>query len=139
MIVAEMKRIYRPHGTGALITFDDFEADPLSVFCVERPWKDNEPFESCIPEGEYIAKKRDERYALAKYPDAWEVQDVDGRTSILFHAANRPHEVHGCIALNLNLKLMEYGHIIGTKSKPALQKMDSFLEGETEFKLTITS
>lgn len=139
MIVAEMKRIYREHGTGSLITFDDFDAEPWQTFCVERPWKDNEPFESCIPEGEYIVKKRGERYALARYPDAWEVQGVDGRTSILFHAANRPHEVHGCLALNLNLKLMEYGHIIGTKSKPAMQKMESFLEGETEFKLTITS
>ena len=39
---------YSPMGTFGVLTVDDFEC-----YTVERPWLDNKPRESCIPEGVY--------------------------------------------------------------------------------------
>ncbi len=72
---------------------------------IERPWKDNLPFESCIPDGEYELRpwKRpsgDEVYIL-KNP-ALNVNHYDkadgSRFLILIHAANFAEDVNGCIA-----------------------------------------
>ena len=39
---------YTPMGTFGRLKVGDFE-----FFTVERPWVDNEPFKSCVLEGEY--------------------------------------------------------------------------------------
>lgn len=72
---------------------------------VEKPWLNNEPFESCIPVGTYDLKKfkrpnGDNVYML--------LNDRDGvtpfkephtkRYTILIHAGNSEKDVVGCIA-----------------------------------------
>jgi len=62
---------------------------------VERPWKWNEPNESCAPAGAYIV----ERHISKKYGDnelAWIIKDVTGRTGMLVHVGNNIDDSKGC-------------------------------------------
>ena len=61
---------------------------------IERPWLHNKPNVSCIPAGTYTIEPVDS----PKFGLTYEVKDVIGRTHILFHKANRPSELQGCIA-----------------------------------------
>ena len=61
---------------------------------VERPWLNNTPAISCIPDGDYYCKPFNGR----KFKDVIEITNVPGRTYILFHPANLPEELQGCIA-----------------------------------------
>ena len=61
---------------------------------LEPPWKDNKPFESCIPAGEYIVKPR---YTASRGHHLI-VTAVPNRTYILFHAFNFVTQSNGCIA-----------------------------------------
>ena len=65
-------------------------------FCVtlEPPDKQNAVRVSCIPPGQYIAK----RFKSPRYGSTWRVQ-VHGRTYILFHAGNVIKHTKGCILL----------------------------------------
>ena len=89
---------------------------------VEKPWKDNKPFISCIPAGRYTITKGDSpRFC----PDTWQVMYVPGRTRILFHVGNTADDVVGCIAVGTNV----YGHLDGVgKSKPAMARFDAALK-----------
>ena len=68
-------------------------------YTVERPWIDNKINVSCIPEGQYKCF----RYSSKKYPETFQVVDVPNWTTILFHVANWPVNVKGCIGLGLKL------------------------------------
>lgn len=65
---------------------------------LEPPWRDNQPFRSCIPVGRY-------RIQLAVSPrfgrNIPHLLDVPGRTDILIHPMNRPADTHGCIGVGL--------------------------------------
>ena len=61
---------------------------------IEREWLDNKVNISCIPAGNYKCSiTNSPRFGLT-----YQVNDVDGRTHILFHIANRASELQGCIA-----------------------------------------
>lgn len=62
---------------------------------LERPWKNNERFDSCIPDGVYQCRPFDG----ARFRGVVEVTDVPDRSSILIHAANYAYELEGCIAV----------------------------------------
>jgi hypothetical protein len=63
---------------------------------IEKPWKDNQPFISCIPEGYYrLGRRNSPRFG----PNVWEVLEVPNRTHILLHVANTADDVVGCIGL----------------------------------------
>ncbi len=74
-----------------------------SAFCVtlELPWAGNQPQISCIPEGQYICKRRKsylvEKITKAEWDNTFEVTSVPGRTGVLFHAGNTTEDTHGCI------------------------------------------
>ena len=69
---------------------------------VERPWRNNEPFVSCIPEGIYPLVlgvfHRNTPELEDDYP-SWEIHDVPGRTLVKMHRANRPTDVQGCVGV----------------------------------------
>ena len=82
--------------------------DHSPIYTLENPYKDNKPFISCIPEGVYNCSP----YNGEKYKSVYEVNDVKGRSDILFHSGNWVHETSGCILL---------GSAIGEmKNQPAL-------------------
>ena len=91
-MIAYLDRDYSPEGTAGTLSYNG-----LKFYTVERPWIDNTPYTSCIPEGIYVVRK----YSSENHPDVWEVQDVDGRTYILLHVGNKPGDVVGCIAVGL--------------------------------------
>lgn len=88
---------YAPEGTFGLLTYKEF-----SCFTVEQPWRDNRPYRSCIPDGEYNVKWHDspkfgrtlavEGGTVSLYPS-----DSHERSAILFHAGNWPTDFEGCI------------------------------------------
>jgi hypothetical protein len=84
--------LYDSLGTVGRLTLPD----GTTLYTVERPWLDNAPSISCIPEGLYVLRPR--HFFRGGY-DTFEITEVPGRTHILFHVANRPHEVEGCSGL----------------------------------------
>lgn len=66
----------------------------LPVYSLERGWRFNQPLLSCIPEGDYPL----EPYSSEKFPSAWQVMKVPGRSSILIHPAHKVSELSGGIA-----------------------------------------
>ena len=84
---------------------------------IEREWLDNKVNISCIPAGNYKCSiTNSPRFGLT-----YQVNDVDGRTHILFHKANRASELQGCIA-----PVTDYGIInkewAGLSSKSAYNR-----------------
>ena len=67
------------HGTQGMLF-----APTFNCCTMEPPWLHNIVARSCIPEGRYTVKIKDS----AKYGRVYEVQDVPGRTDILFHSGN---------------------------------------------------
>jgi len=75
---------------------------------IEKPWEDNVPFESCIPEGTYILEPytrgsgtkvvRLVNEGLGVYRTQAEMGDNEGRYAILIHSGNWSTDVVGCIA-----------------------------------------
>ena len=101
---------YSDMGTFGRITVAD-----ATLITVERPWLDNKPNVSCIPEGEYECRPR--FYYRGGY-DAVEVLNVPGRSHILFHVGNTMLDVQGCIAVTSRLGVLG-GLWAGLDSKTA--------------------
>ena len=71
-----------------------------TLFTVERPWLNNKPTVSCIPEGTYPCQPR--KYYRGGY-EAIEVLDVPDRSYILIHRGNTMDDLAGCIAPGMDL------------------------------------
>lgn len=102
--------------------------DGSEIKTLERPWKGNKPYVSCIPEGEYIVKR--DHTGKHRY---FAVQEVEGRSAIEIHPANTVNQLLGCIAPCLYL---EKG--VARHSTEACLKLIE-LYGENSFHLLITS
>lgn len=71
---------------------------------IELPWLDNKPYISCIPAGEYIIRPcnsptKGKVYYIESEFDGVVGYDTGTRTHCLFHIANRPSELAGCVAV----------------------------------------
>lgn len=82
------------------ITGTDFEC-----FTIERPWLQNAPGRSCIPEGDYRAQVGT-HYGAGEGRPSIELSGVPGRSEIEIHVANRPSELRGCIAPGMRLGVL---------------------------------
>lgn len=88
---------YSPNGTFGYLIYGD-----MLLYTVERPWDNNAPFSSCIPEGAYEV----ERYDSPKFGDCFILKGEtvghfkgdNDRYGVLIHPANRASELAGCIA-----------------------------------------
>ena len=78
-------------GTFGVLTVDGMP------FCVTlEPYSnDNQSNVSCIPAQQYMCKP----YSSAKYNNVYQVMNVPGRSSILFHSGNTDNHTEGCIIL----------------------------------------
>ena len=79
--------------TGKLYLLKSGEHQEI-CYTIERPWLQNKVNVSCIPAGTYTIKP----VKSPKFGNTYQVADVIGRTHILIHKANKPSELHGCIA-----------------------------------------
>ncbi len=103
---------------------------------LERPWKDNDPDTSCIPEGVYTCIPHGwEPDTAVHMKKVWEITNVPNRSAILIHPANLVSQLRGCVAAGL-----ESGEINGLpavlNSKAAIGELQSII-GENDFILTI--
>ena len=107
----ELVRTYGEKETLGRIYFNGVEI----CQSIELPWLDNMTNKSCIPEGVYNIQHR----YTTKFGDHLLIENVPGRSGILFHPANNPKkELRGCIAPVMEIRA---GH--GMFSKVALQAL----------------
>jgi len=106
---------------------------PISV-TLERPWKDNLAWESCIPFGLYPLTRLDKSKAF-KYPH-YLIEDVPKRTFIKIHVANYPSELHGCIGVG---SYFANGAIAVSKSRVAMDHVMWSLDRHEKLVLNIRS
>lgn len=106
------------------------EGEEAPIFTLENPWLDNKPYKSCIPVGVYECRPHNS----PKFGEVYIVENVEGRTHILFHAGNRAKDTYGCILLG---STMGYDNepFIGA-SKAALKRFKTII-GDEAFKLII--
>ncbi|MBV30859.1 MAG: hypothetical protein CL504_09510, partial [Actinobacteria bacterium] len=111
-------------------TLGVIQVDDQKFYSVERPWMDNAPNVSCIPEGEYKVSWR----LSPRFGETWHIQDVPDRTHILIHAANFPYDVEGCIGLGMGVMDQR----VGVKSsRRAVQSFDELTRSEEEWLLKV--
>ena len=116
-----LQRKYFPEGTNGILRCDG----KLICNTIELPWKENVRRVSCIPEGKYFLRKR---YSV-KFKWHIEIQDVVGRSLILFHPANNAlKELNGCIAPVTKIS----GPGLGLKSRKAFLKLKTMVFQELE-------
>ncbi len=87
---------------GTFSTLHDGAGEQLCCM-VERPWQNNAPRQSCIPEGTYqliphTSPKFGQCYALEANTLGVTRYGPSLRTHILIHTANLPSQLQGCIA-----------------------------------------
>ncbi len=112
-------------------TFGRFRSAMGKVFAsMERDWAENRPRVSCVPPGRYQLVP----WSGPRFPNHWAltggtVRLYPGpeavRSAILIHAANRPTELEGCIALGT---LQAGGSTILTNSRKAVRALFEELE-----------
>lgn len=75
-----------------------------TIFTIEPPWVQNQPFQSCIPEGDYwfehvnIGTEEDPKMRVR-------LHDVPGRCFINMEVANYATQLHGCIGAGLGVSM----------------------------------
>ena len=104
----------------------------LLCFTLENPWKDNQPYISCIPEGDYQCRPHNG----SKYKETWEVQDVDGRSAILIHIGNTEEDTKGCILPGITKGSLN-GERAVLGSRIAMEKLRDIIGLKTHFVLSI--
>ena len=98
---------------------------------LELPWRNNESRRSCIPAGIYSVVFRDDPGSKYEYKHL-HVQNVPGRSWILFHKGNFPRDTVGCILPGLSHTDSKVG-----ESSIAFRKLMNVLEGATSMTLNI--
>ncbi|OOG75471.1 DUF5675 family protein [Flavobacterium sp. A45] len=115
-MVLLLSRTYFPDGTNGKLEWEG----RFVCNTIELPWRNNAKAVSCIPEGEYVLRKR----YTKKYRWHIEVVDVENRSFILFHPANNAlSELNGCIAPVTKLS----GSGLGLESRQAFIKLKSLV------------
>lgn len=96
----------------------------VRLYTVERPWLGNLPSVSCIPAGVYECEPRN--FFRGGYK-AVEITEVPGRKHILFHIANFPRELEGCIGVCSRLGAIG-GEWCGLASRNAFEVFMGFYD-----------
>ena len=115
--------------TLGMISVDGLEHDP--IYTLENPIRETSK-DSRIPYGIYNCIP----YSGTKYKNVYLVEDVPGRTAILFHWGNTEKDTEGCILVGLRTGKIS-GQDAVLDSRKAFNYFKS-LVGEKPFKLVIT-
>lgn len=99
---------------------------------LEPPWLGNQPFISCIPEGTYTCSE----HVSSKFGSTYIVDDVFGRSDILFHWGNWITNTEGCILVGSGYN-PDLGMAGILNSRIAFNKFMNLLKNIKQFQLTI--
>ena len=120
------------YGTFGQIIHDNIPVCPT----VELPWKNNERSVSCIPPNRYLVTP----YTRQSGRNAFLVNDVPARTSILIHIANLAAELRGCIAPGVYFKKIwtkkHQGHGVAGSTE-GMNNLKAIVKGMDRWYLTI--
>ena len=110
--------LYRDKDTGKETLGRLYADDEFLCYTIERPWIDNLPRISCIPEGKYPLTTKE----YGRFWDKYQVpipilEDTDPRSEILIHPANFAKELAGCIAVGKTQNEVSVGHSVATWKK----------------------
>ena len=105
----------------------------LFCYTVEKEWKNNEPFISCVPAGDYDlvlhdSPKYGKSYALVNENLGVTLHGPSKRTYILIHIANFPWELEGCIGAGESFHSGKWG--VASSAK-AMVKFMQLLDGKS--------
>jgi hypothetical protein len=132
-------RYYNPNGTVGHLKGKGFEC-----WTIERPWVNNEPFKSCVQEGEYglvphKSEKYGRTYALVNRDLGVTHQQEPGskRYACLLHTANYPEDVEGCIGPG-ERHIIHDNRLMVTSSRTVLGKLLEYIEKNNIRKILIT-
>lgn len=64
---------------------------------LELPWKNNQQGTSCIPDGDYVVRKRKASESPSLDYDHFMVEEVPDRSYILWHSGNYHTQIKGCM------------------------------------------
>ena len=119
-------------------TFGVLSVDNHQFYTVEKPWVNNTPEISCIPDGEY----RLEPHSSAKYGNVLCMVNDEGvthykephskRYACLIHVANYEKDVIGCIGLG-----DAYFENMVSNSRKAIQRFYNIVNPKEAHNLTI--
>jgi len=121
--------LYHPDGTLGVIRLDEVAGRAADFWTIERPWLDNQPNVSCVPEGSYSLIWRES----PRFGWTWMLEDVPDRTYILIHAGNFPRNFQGCIGLGTGLMA---DRVAVANSRKAVDQFEGLTEGG-EWELSI--
>ena len=116
---------YGPDHVAGLLKFGD-----QSVWTLECPWRENQVFTSCCPDGTYPLVA----FESPEHPDCWVVTPVPGRTGILIHVGNTVADTQGCILIG---QFQEPGKVLN--SRDALRQLNYTLNRNEQHVLHIGS
>lgn len=101
---------------------------------LELPWKNNASNISCIPTGTYQVTWS---FSPSRLKYTYRVQNVPGRSGILFHVGNYFKDIKGCILLGSGLvDLNKDGELDVTNSTATIKAFEGFM-GKKPFTLII--
>lgn len=89
-----------------------------------------------IPTGRYLVKRMPAA-ANPKHGECFEVQNVPGRTDILFHVGNDERHSDGCILVGIGFRNMRGEKRGIIYSAAAYDRFMQFLDGVAEFSLIV--
>jgi len=121
---------HTPDGTFGMIQVPDGP----TIYTVEDRWNFNRKNVSCIPAGKYRCSSR--RFNRAGY-DAIQLEDVPGRSFILFHVANTHRDIRGCIGVGTGLGMVSGSWAVINSQEAFDDILMPWFNGET-FELDIS-
>ncbi|MBY6223580.1 DUF5675 family protein [Ferrimonas balearica] len=99
MALYTLHRRYLPNGTFSTLSGPDGQ---LRCHMLERPWRNNAPFVSCVPPGRYrLLPNHSPKFGAGYRLESANLgvgHSRGLRTHILIHPANRVDELSGCLA-----------------------------------------
>ncbi len=101
---------------------------------LELPYKDNQPYISSIPIGNYIVRRSHFYGGKNKGKACLRFDDVPNRSGILVHSANTIDELQGCIAPGTSI--LEQYKYTSFESRKAFKKLFSFVDDVNDWQIT---
>jgi hypothetical protein len=106
-------------GTFGVLT--NHQGHPI-ILTLENPWRNNIPYESCIPVGTYKIR----RHLSPKFGETFIICDVPNRSHILFHRGNQHTDTYGCVLTGEEFFYFEQGNKPGVVNPGVSQSGDAF-------------